>query len=146
MSYTNAALAQFCKENRVILTKDYTKIIVNSSTVIEGKCSTKTCNESFSKQFRSLVMSKNIYCKQCNKNEKQKKNDISRAEKNILVYDNELFRRFSSENNLVLRKDYSNINVNSNTMIEGTCTFENCNEPYEKRFAVMYLYSIYCKM
>lgn len=145
MSYTNDALTQFCKENRVILTKDYSIVTVNSSTFIEGKCANEKCNETFSKQFRTLIRSENMHCKQCNKNEKQKKNEISRAEKNLTVYDNDLFKKFTSEKNLILRKDYSNINVNSNTIIEGTCTFENCNEPYSKRFAAMYLYSVYCK-
>lgn len=145
MSYTNDALAKYCKENRVILTKDYSTVTVNSSTVIEGNCANEKCNELFSKQFRTLIRSENMHCKHCNKNEKQKKNEISRAEKNLTVYDNELFKKFSSEKNIVLRKDYSNININSNTIIEGTCTFEKCNEPYNKRFAAMYLYSVYCK-
>jgi len=145
MSYTNNALSQYCKENKVVLTKDYSTVTVNSSTVIEGKCANEKCNELFSKQFRSLIRNKNIYCKQCSKTEKQKRIQEKCSEKNLTVYDNELFKKFTSEKNLVLRKNYSNINVNSNTIIEGTCTFENCNEPYNKRFTAMYKYSVYCK-
>lgn len=62
-----------------------------------------------------------------------------------MIYDTALFQRFAKENKLVLLHNYENEKVNSNTLINGTCTYENCGETYEKRFGAMYLYSIYCK-
>ena len=62
-----------------------------------------------------------------------------------MIYNREFFEKFCKDNNLVLLKDYSDIKITSKTLIEGTCTHENCNENYSKTLFAMNIYSIYCK-
>lgn len=62
-----------------------------------------------------------------------------------MIYNREFFEKLCKDNNLVLLNDYSDIKITSKTLIEGTCTHENCNENYSKTLGAMYLYSVYCK-
>ena len=60
--YDYEFLQQFCKENGIILTKDYSMEKVNRDTIIEAKCLTDGCEDICTKDFRNFV---NIgcYCK-----------------------------------------------------------------------------------
>lgn len=49
------ALKKFCDENKITLTKDYSKEVVNCTTVISGYCSNYVkCNNLFNKSLKSL--------------------------------------------------------------------------------------------
>jgi hypothetical protein len=62
--YNYEYLHQFCEENSIILSKDYSQENVNRDTKIEGNCKTDTCDEIFCKTFRQL--SKTVaFCKDC---------------------------------------------------------------------------------
>lgn len=62
--YNYEYLQQFCQENNIILTKDYSNEKITRDIKIEGKCKTETCVEIFCKTFRQLTIS-NGFCKEC---------------------------------------------------------------------------------
>jgi len=62
--YDYKMLIEFCQENKIILTEDYSSIFVNRDTVIKGKCKTENCNDIFQKSFRMLLKLKD-YCADC---------------------------------------------------------------------------------
>jgi hypothetical protein len=59
--YNNEFLQQFCKENGIELTKDYSLEKVNRETVIEAKCLTEGCHDICSKGFRYITRN-SCYC------------------------------------------------------------------------------------
>ena len=61
-----------------------------------------------------------------------------------MLYNREFFEQFCKDKKLVLLNDYNDVKISSNTVIEGTCTHENCNENYSKFLGYMHLYSIFC--
>ena len=72
--YDYEFLQQFCKENMIILTKDYSLEKVNRDTVIEAKCLTDMCDDICSKKFQSCVNHGGFFCKKCTKNNSVIKN------------------------------------------------------------------------
>jgi hypothetical protein len=58
-------LDDYVKKNNIILLHDYKNTIVNSNTIINGKCITLNCNEEFSKIFRQMCLGTGAYCKIC---------------------------------------------------------------------------------
>jgi len=62
--YDLKMLLEFCEENKIILTEDYSSIFVNRDTIIKGKCKTEDCNHIFVKSFRMLLKLKD-YCSEC---------------------------------------------------------------------------------
>jgi len=62
--YDYKMLIEFCQENKIILTEDYSSIFVNRDTAIKGKCKTENCNHNFGKSFRMLLKLKD-YCASC---------------------------------------------------------------------------------
>ena len=62
--YNYEFLQQFCKENGIELTKDYSLEKVNRDTIIEAKCLTEGCEEICSKGFREFLKI-GCYCKKC---------------------------------------------------------------------------------
>lgn len=57
---------EFCDENNILLTDDYTNKFVNRDTIIEGVCKNAECENIFSKPFRQLLKI-NGYCENCSK-------------------------------------------------------------------------------
>ena len=62
--YDYKMLIDFCQENKIILTEDYSSNFVNRDTIIKGKCKTENCNHLFGKSFRMLLKLKD-YCADC---------------------------------------------------------------------------------
>ena len=78
MRYDYTSLAQFAKENHIAFSDDYSSQNVNIFTIISGICKNESCENVFSKSFRSLVKT-NGYCLLCSKEhgkEKSKKKYI----------------------------------------------------------------------
>jgi hypothetical protein len=72
--YDYEFLQQFCKENGIVLTKDYSLEKVNRDTIIEAKCLTEGCQDICSKKFDQIKI-RGCYCKKCiqiNRIQKQK--------------------------------------------------------------------------
>ena len=65
VKYDVNILTQFCDENNILLTDDYSNKFVNRDTIIEGICKNE-CENIFSKPFRELLKI-NGYCKDCSK-------------------------------------------------------------------------------
>lgn len=67
-SYDIELLQQLCKDNNIILLKDYTNEHVTRETMIDAKCLTKGCNENVNTTFGNVVY-RGCYCDICaNKN------------------------------------------------------------------------------
>ena len=63
--YNIEYLQQFCKENNIILCKDYSKENITRNTIINGKCIYNNCKDDFAKKITSLEQDKNFGCKSC---------------------------------------------------------------------------------
>ena len=79
--YNNVFLQDFCKENNIMLLKDYSNENINRDSIIEGKCKSDNCSNHFSKLCRSLCRN-GFYCEKCIKHIRRSKID----ETNILKY------------------------------------------------------------
>lgn len=66
VKYDVNILTQFCDENNILLTDDYSNKFVNRDTIIEGICKNSDCENIFSKPFRQLLKI-NGYCENCSK-------------------------------------------------------------------------------
>lgn len=64
--YNYNYLSEYCKENKIILNKDYTLERVNRDTIILAKC-IYCDNDMKDKSFRLLVKNKNYGCNECSK-------------------------------------------------------------------------------
>ena len=73
-------LQQFCKENGIILTKDYSLEKVNRETIIEAKCLTERCEDICSKGFRQFIKV-GCYCKKHTEENRQNKIKETNLEK-----------------------------------------------------------------
>ena len=74
INYNLDLLINFCNDNNIIISKDYSNQKMNRETIIRGKCLTNDCENIFEKTFRRLL-EVNGYCKECcikNANEKKK--------------------------------------------------------------------------
>ena len=66
VKYDTNVLNNFCNENNILLTDDYSNKLVNRDTIIEGICKNCNCENIFSKPFRQLLKI-NGYCDFCSK-------------------------------------------------------------------------------
>ena len=66
VKYDNNILTEFCNENNIILTDDYSDKFINRDTIIEGICLHSACKNIFIKPFRQLLKI-NGYCENCSK-------------------------------------------------------------------------------
>jgi len=66
VNYDINVLDNFCNENNILLTDDYSNKLVNRDTIIEGICKNCNCENIFSKPFRQLLKI-NGYCDFCSK-------------------------------------------------------------------------------
>jgi hypothetical protein len=72
MKYDYHLLQEYCKNNNVELSKNYSNEKVTCETRIEGKCVGTSCDEYFCRPFHQIVKC-GVFCKKCTK--------ISRLEK-----------------------------------------------------------------
>jgi hypothetical protein len=62
--YNYEVLKKICKDNSIILSKDYNNEKITRDAIIEGNCSFNGCNEKFQKRFRSIIeYDGGCYCK-----------------------------------------------------------------------------------
>ena len=62
--YNYEYLQQFCKENSITLSKDYSQEKITVETYFEGNCKTEKCIYNFIRDFRSLLKNNGV-CKKC---------------------------------------------------------------------------------
>ncbi len=65
MMYNYQLLENVCKENNVILERDYSNKKVNRETRILGKCINSGCNNSFDRVFRKMILYNIFTCSEC---------------------------------------------------------------------------------
>jgi len=66
ITYNYDRLSKYCNENSIELIHDYSNKIMGKNFRIEGKCQTENCENTFDKDFRSLLKIGG-YCHYCSK-------------------------------------------------------------------------------
>jgi hypothetical protein len=115
--YNNETLTNYCNENQITLTKDYSEIKVTRDTIIHGKCINK-CDKEFQKNFRRMVENSGAICLDC--------------QKNFTSFNINFLNKFVKDNNIFLIDEYKN--VTRDTKIKGKCNNNLCNNNFEKNF------------
>jgi len=133
IKYNYEYLQKYSKENNIILLKDYSNERVNRETLIKAKCLTENCNENVEKSFRQFY-NVGCFCEKCTNNLKIQKLKIAEWNSNKIRFNQKYLLDYVKENNIKLLENYSNINVNRETIIKAKCLTENCNENVEKYF------------
>jgi hypothetical protein len=64
--FDSIMLDEFCNNNSIILSRDYSNEFINRTTIITGNCLTNNCEKQFIKPFRELLKI-NGYCENCSK-------------------------------------------------------------------------------
>lgn len=139
MLYNSKTFEEFCIENKVDLLENYLSCVINRETVINGKCKTEGCENTFHKTFRQLVETKN-YCHNCSiENGKQKYNQKCK-------YNLKFLNTYCEENKITLLNDYANskTNINRDTRICGNCINVNCQNNFNKSFRELIIHNGYC--
>lgn len=106
MRYSSVTLLQYCNENKIQLTNEYTAENINRETYIEGKCITENCINKFNKCFRQLIKT-GAYCDPCMQS--ISKNKIRNSK---VKYDIHMLIDFCDTNNIILLDDYSEQFIN----------------------------------
>ena len=125
LRYNYETLTTYCSENELQI-KQIDKTKCTRETVIEGKCKTSNCLESFSKSFRQLVKVGG-FCAECSKKIGMTKNVNTYLEKHT-----EILNAYCLKNQIQLLKSYEGESINRDTIIEGNCKTPNCDEPFSK--------------
>jgi hypothetical protein len=137
MKYNNETLIEYCNTNNIILLMICEN--VNRESYIEGKCTYDGCENSFNKNFRQLVKT-GAYCVDCMTN--IAKNKIRNSS---VKYDINMLNTFCDENDILLTDDYSKQFINRNSIIEGICKGNNCENAFSKPFRELLKINGYCK-
>ena len=134
-------LEQLCTDGKLKLLKDYKEINVTMETIIEAECMAEGCNEKTNKNFRTIDL-RGCYCKIHIKKNKRDKLKTTRNTKTS--YDIELLQQLCKDNNIILLKDYTNLNVIRETIIEAKCLTEGCIENVNTTFGNVVYRGCYC--
>jgi hypothetical protein len=137
MKFNNETLIEYCNTNKITLLQSYEN--VNRESYIEGKCLHNNCENNFNKNFRQLVKT-GAYCISCmNKISNNKIRDAK------VKYDVNILHNFCNENNILLTDDYSNKFVNRDTIIEGVCKNDGCENIFSKPLRQLLKINGYCE-
>ena len=138
MFYNNETLNKHCLANDIQLVDDYTNIKMNREVYIKGICKTITdnCEKIFDKTFRQLVKT-GPYCLNCAiENGKQKY-------KLQCKYNLQYLTTFCNQNNIILIDEYSKT-INRDTIINGKCISQECENNFNKSFRELIKLNGYC--
>ena len=139
MFYNNETLNKYCLTNDIQLDDDYTNIKMNRDVYIKGICKTITenCETIFNKNFRQLVKT-GPYCLNCAiENGKQKY-------KLQCKYNLQYLTTFCNQNNITLTDEYSSKTINRDTIINGKCISQECENNFNKSFRELIKLNGYC--
>ena len=126
--YNYEYLQQFCDENNITLSKDYSQEKINRDTKIEGKCKTDMCNESFCKTFRQLNKIGG-FCKKCT-SENMKNKVIQTCLEKYGVSHSLQVKSIRDKGKETCLEKYGNINYNNRHKYKKTCQeLFKCNNP-----------------
>ena len=136
MKFNSETLIVYCNTNKITLLKSYDNI--NRDSYIEGKCICDGCEDNFNKNFRQLVKT-GAYCGDC-----MTKIANNKIRESNVKYDVNILNEFCDEHNILLTDDYSNKFINRNTIIEGICKGEFCENIFSKPFRQLLKIGGYC--
>lgn len=138
MFYNNETLNKHCLTNDIQLVDDYINIKMNRDVYIKGICKTitKNCDKIFNKTFRQLVKT-GPYCLNCAiENGKQQY-------KLQCKYNLQYLTTFCNQNNIILIDEYSKT-INRDTIINGKCISQECENNFNKSFRELIKLNGYC--
>lgn len=138
MKFNSDTLIEYCNTNKITLLQTYENI--NRESYIEGKCIHNNCENNFNKNFRQLVKT-GAYCVYCMS--KISNNKIRDAK---VKYDVNILHNFCNENNILLTDDYSNKFVNRDTIIQGVCKNDECEQIFTKPLRQLLKINGYCEI
>ena len=140
MKYNYEYLINFSNENNIKLCDKYNEFQkLNSESLIECFCN--NCKENvFSKKFRYFIL--NFFCKKCNL---KKINLLDKPDKEKKIrYNYNFLIDYCNKNNIILNEKYKEFEkINCNSMIDGKCINQNCNNYFSKKFKLL-LNNVYC--
>jgi len=127
--YDFERLDKYCKENGVTLVEDYSNTKINRDNRIRGNCIYKNCDNEFEKSYRELINAGGYctYCIQIIRNQKRRLYNLQNYgnEEPQKIYDFKKLQEICKEKNIILIKNYENVNIFGETEIEGIC-INNC--------------------
>jgi len=123
--YNYETLIAYCIENELEI-KPIENNKCNRETVIEGKCKTPNCKDSFSKTFRQLVKVGG-FCSDCSKTIGMMKNETTYLEKHT-----KSLTDYCLKHEIQLLKSYEGEHIDRDTVIDGICKTPECSEPFSK--------------
>jgi len=135
--YNLSFLLNYCKTNNIELLEDYSTINVNKDTLIKAKCLTDNCNENVEKTLIMIIGNCGCYCKKCTEQIRLQKLKIAEWNSDKTRFNNNYFVNYCKSNSIILLEDYSNIDINRDTLIKSKCLTDNCNENVEKTFRLI---------
>jgi len=62
-----------------------------------------------------------------------------------IYYNIDFLNEYCLKNNVILTNNYNNIKLTRDTTIDGYCTFDNCNDKFQKKFLHITKYGAYCE-
>ena len=139
MLYNYETLKTHCLTNDIQLVNDYADVKMNREVYIIGICKTITdnCEKIFDKTFRQLVKT-GPYCLNCAiENGKQKY-------KLQCKYNLQYLSTFCNQNNIILIDEYSSKTINRDTIINGKCISQECENNFNKSFRELIKLNGYC--
>jgi hypothetical protein len=137
MKYNSETLVTYCNVNNITIINHYNHKDITRESYIQLKCI--ECSDQFDKNFRQLVKT-GAYCQKCMSNIAN--NKIRSAK---VKYDTNMLTDFCNINKIMLTNDYSNKFVNRDTIIEGNCLNENCENNFRKHFRQLLKIGGYCE-
>lgn len=146
IKYDYNYLQQYCKEYGIELLKDYVNKKVNRDTIFEANCLIDECVNNVEKSFRCVVEYGGCYCETHIKETQYEKAKISDwNNSNRVRYNTKYFMNYCKENKIVLTKNYNDISVNRETVIEAFCLIDGCVNNVKKSFRCIVEYGgCYC--
>jgi len=133
--YNYEYLLEFCIDNSITLLKDYSNEKINRDAIIEGKCKTDICCETFCKGFRQLTISGG-FCKGCTELNRQHK--ATKITKKYTL-------NFCKKNSITLLEEYNEAELNAHTFIKGICSNVNCDKEFNKKILQLFKTNSFCK-
>jgi hypothetical protein len=137
MRYNSDTLITYCNEYNIFISNDYTNTNITRESYIQFKCI--ECSQEYNKTFRQIVKT-GAYCQTCMSNIA-----INKIRNTNVKCDVNMLMDFCDKNNLILLDDYSNQFINRNSLIEGICKHNDCENIFRKPFRELLKINGYCQ-
>ena len=133
--YNYEFLQQFCKENGIVLTKDYSLEKVTRETIIEAKCLTEGCDDICSKKFKEINRNNKVGC-YCKTHKKENANN-NRKQSSLNKYGVENISQLENVKNKKINTNLTNFGVKHTFQSEKIKEKikETCLEKYGTEYA-----------